>query len=296
MKDLAIIILNYNSQIDVERQIIEFGKDIVVKNALIVLDNNSEDGLLLSEFCIKHDVFFHQMGSNFGYAHANNWALKYAFALGKTKFLLLNPDVHIETGDIKELSKTLNIMPNLGIVGPRLLYFEEPSKIFSDGGLLFPKKGFEGQHVHFNESIHSTKLPRMNYSIDYVNGSCMMFKKEVLDEVGFMNEELFMYYEESEWCYRIKNKSSWEIAVVTDVVAYQSDSSRDQIYEYYMTRNRIWFTKKYSGNLLFVIRERLIFARKKLFSPQGTLKDNFLFSRDIIKGMIHGLTTKLKKI
>ncbi|AYN01199.1 glycosyltransferase [Chryseobacterium sp. 3008163] len=296
MKDLAIIILNYNSYSDVTRQIIEFSNDAKIKDGLIILDNNSDDGNALSEFCDEKDVFFHQMGSNLGYAHANNWGLKKAISLGKTTFLLLNPDIHIKTKDIDDLYKTLEDNPDLGVVGPRLLYAEEPSKIFSDGGLLFPKKGFEGNHVHFNKNIDEVKIEGLNYNIDYVNGSSMMFKKEVLDELGFMIEELFMYYEESEWCYRIKNKSKWKIAIDTDVVAYQSDSSRGKVYEYYMTRNRIWLTKKYSGNLFFVLRERMIFARKKLFSSKGKFKDNLSFSRNVVKGIFDGLTNKLTKL
>ncbi|MCI3938162.1 glycosyltransferase family 2 protein [Chryseobacterium aahli] len=296
MKDLAIIILNYNSYSDVTRQIIEFSNDAKIKDGLIILDNNSDDGNALSEFCDEKDVFFHQMGSNLGYAHANNWGLKKAISLGKTTLLLLNPDIHIKTKDIDDLYKTLEDNPDLGVVGPRLLYAEEPSKIFSDGGLLFPKKGFEGNHVHFNKNIDEVKIEGLNYNIDYVNGSCMMFRKEVLEELGFMIEELFMYYEESEWCYRIKNKSKWKIAIDTDVHAYQSDSSRGKVYEYYMTRNRIWLTKKYSGNLFFVLRERMIFARKKLFSSKGKFKDNLSFSRNVVKGIFDGLTNKLTKL
>lgn len=297
IKELIIIILNYNSSKEIIRQLSTLTDNGEInKDSFIILDNNSNDGKALENFCLAHHFFFHQMGNNLGYAYANNWAIRQAIEWGKKYFFILNPDIHIDANTIEQLYLKLKSDSSLGVIGPRLLYHTNPKQIFSDGGLLFPEKGFEGNHINFLKNTEDVGSKGITYDMAYINGSTMMFKKEVLDDMGYMKEDLFMYYEESEWCYRIKKNGRWKIAVDTDLVAYQSESSRGKVYEYYMTRNRIWLTKKYSGNLFFVIRERLIVARKKLFSSKGSFKENLSFSRNILKGIIHGLIGKTGKL
>lgn len=297
IKELIIIILNYNSSEDVIRHLSTFiNKGEISNDSFIILDNNSNDGKELEYYCNAHHIFFHQMGSNLGYAYANNWAIRQALEWGKKYFFILNPDIHIDANTIQRLYLKLKQDTSLGVIGPRLLYHNNPDIIFSDGGMLFPEKGFEGNHLNFLKKIEDVESRGMIYDMAYINGSAMMFKKEVLDDMGYMEADLFMYYEESEWCYRIKKSSRWKIAIDTELMAYQSDSSRGKVYEYYMTRNRIWLTKKYSGNLFFVIRERLIVARKKLFSSKGNFKENISFSINIFRGIIHGLIGKTGKL
>ncbi|MDN3691082.1 glycosyltransferase family 2 protein [Chryseobacterium tructae] len=297
IKELIIIILNYNSSKEIIRQLSTLtNKGEISNDSFIILDNNSNDGKELEAYCNTHQFFFHQMGNNLGYAYANNWAIKQAIEWGKKYFFILNPDIHIDAYTIEQLYLKLKSDPSLGVLGPRLLYHSNPDLIFSDGGLLYPKKGFEGNHINFLKNVKDAEPQGMTYDMAYINGSAMMFKKEVLDDMGYMEAGLFMYYEESEWCYRIKKSNRWKIAVDTELVAYQSDSSRGKVYEYYMTRNRIWLTKKYSGSLFFVIRERMIVARKKFFSSKGSFKENMSFSKNIFKGIIHGLIGKTGKL
>ncbi|WP_160135878.1 glycosyltransferase family 2 protein [Chryseobacterium sp. c4a] len=297
IKELIIIILNYNSSKEIIRQLSTLtNKGEISNDSFIILDNNSTDGKELEAYCNAHHFFFHQMGNNLGYAYANNWAIKQAIEWGKKYFFILNPDIHIDADTIEQLYIKLKSDSSLGVIGPRLLYHSNPELIFSDGGLLFPKKGFEGNHINFLKNVKDVESQGMTYDMAYINGSAMMFKKEVLDDMGYMEADLFMYYEESEWCYRIKKSNRWKIAVDTKLVAYQSDSSRGKVYEYYMTRNRIWLTKKYSGSLFFVIRERLIVARKKFFSSKGSFKENSSFSKNILQGIVHGLIGKTGKL
>jgi len=169
-------------------------------------------------------------------------------------------------------------------------------RIFSDGGLLYPERGVLGDHANGWRRTEDMDMTGINYAIDYVNGSCMLFRKEVLDDIGFMEENLFMYYEESEWCYRLKNSPKWRIGIDTDVASGQSDGSRGRAYEYYMTRNRIWMTKKHAGNLSSVVWERIRFAWKKSWSFRMGLRERTAFSCAVLKGIFHGLTGRMGKI
>ncbi len=292
-QDLAIIILNYNSHVDVVRQLLEFIDAGAAKKMFYVLDNNSSDGFEVEIFCKKNDVFFHQMTTNFGFAHANNWAIKAAINDGKTYFLLLNPDIHISLNDAHNLFKALTDNNMLGVIGPRLLDESDQTKIFSDGGLLFKEKGFKASHVNGGNSISMTNDSGLLTAISYVNGSSMMFKKSVIDEIGYMDEHLFMYFEESEWCYRVKTQTHWLLATALDVKALQKDSSRGPQHEYYMTRNRLWFCRKHKGNIQSFVAERFRKITKFWMAKNVNIGLKISYTHKILKGMIDGSFIKI---
>lgn len=293
LDDLGIIILNYNSSIDVKRQIQSLRQEGMPSSAFYILDNNSADQEKLYNICRHENLFFHQMKSNLGYAHANNWGIKKALEDGKKFFLILNPDIDIDLSCIQSLYIELISDSSLAVIGPRIMYNNDKSLIFSDGGLLYPKKGFKGDHVNYQKKVDTTSLTGLNFNIDYVNGSAMMFRKEVVEDIGFMYEHLFMYYEESEWCYRIKKSNKWRIAINTAIQAYQTDSSRNEIYEYYMTRNRIWFSRKYNGNTLSAVKDRLNTIKQVIISRELDFIQKRSFIRKIVSGIIDGFKLAL---
>ena len=294
MQDLAVIILNYRSKNDVVRQLNTLIGEGIDESVFYILDNDTDHHKELENFCKSMGVYFHQMNSNRGYAYANNWAIRKGLLEGKNFFLILNPDIHISYDTIQRLYSCLHNRPEVGILGPRIKYRINNQLIFSDGGLLFPEKGFLGDHVNSHKmSTETTDLTGLNYDIDYVNGSAMMFRREVLDEIGFMAEHLFMYYEESEWCYRLKLSKKWKLAIDTSLSVYQTDSSRGEIYEYYMTRNRVWFCRKWNGNLKMLLKERFKTIKRIFRQKELTRRQKRQFAVKILSGIAHGFSMKL---
>ena len=102
-------------------------------------------------------------------------------------FLLLNPDIEISRSTISQLYNDLKEFPDIGIIGPRICYRNIRDRIFSDGGLLFPEEGFQGGHTHSEQDKNHVNAPHYNYNIKYVDGSALMFRKEILDDIGLMN-------------------------------------------------------------------------------------------------------------
>lgn len=293
MQDLAVIILNYHSKDDVVRQLNTLIGEGIDERVFYILDNDTDHHKELESFCKSVGVYFHQMNSNDGYAYANNWAIRKGLSEGRKFFLILNPDIHISYETIQRLYSSLNDLPEIGILGPRIRYKNNNELIFSDGGLLFPEKGFLGDHVNYQKMSTETSLTGLNYDIDYVNGSAMMFRSEVLEEIGFMAEHLFMYYEESEWCYRLRHSKKWKLAVDTSLSVYQTDSSRGEIYEYYMTRNRVWFCRKWNGNFRFLLKERFKTIKRLFRQKELTRRQKRQFARKILSGIAHGFSMKL---
>ncbi|SDQ85236.1 hypothetical protein SAMN05421664_2844 [Chryseobacterium soldanellicola] len=287
MKDLAIIILNYNSFEDTSREVNALLSQNCPVKSIYIVDNNSGDKDKIAEFGLQKNINFIVSDTNGGYAYGNNLAIKEAIKDGKKYFLLLNPDIDIDIATIETLYKDLQKKSDIGVVGPRICYRNDKNKIYSDGGLLHPEKGFMGEHVHFNINKSDAQSQPYNYQIDYVDGSVFMFRKELLDEVGFMNEKFFMYYEESEWCLRVLKKTKWKLAVNTTVSAFNIYSEKGSFYEYYMTRNRFWLCRLYNGNIKYVKKERWKLARKAF------KRRDFSLAKAYTKGIIDGIYSKL---
>lgn len=287
MTDIAIIILNYNSFDDTSREVNFLLNEGLAKKSIYVVDNNSGDKGKIEKFGYQKQINFILSDHNGGYAYGNNLAIKKAIEDGKKYFLLLNPDIEISRETIEQLYKDLTEFPEIGIIGPRICFRNDRNKIFSDGGLLFPEKGFMGGHTNSDKDKESIEISHYNYNINYVDGSALMFRKEILDTIGFMNEDFFMYYEESEWCIRLLKNTNWKIAVNTKCEAYNLASNKGSFYEYYMTRNRIWICRLYNGNIKYVTKERWKLARKAF------KKGNFSMAKAYAKGILHGIYSKI---
>lgn len=287
MKDLAIIILNYNTFEDTSREVNKLLEQGCSEECIYIVDNDSNDKNKVTELSKQKNIHCIINDKNGGYAYGNNLAIKKGIEDGKNYFLLLNPDIDISIQVIETLYNDLKNAPEIGVIGPRICYRNNQNKIYSDGGLLFPEKGFMGGHINFNINESDVQPLSYNYEIDYVDGSAIMFKKEILDKIGFMNEKFFMYYEESEWCLRIKRKTDYKLAVNTQISAFNTYSDKGSFYEYYMTRNRLWLCRLYNGNIHYVKKERWKLAKNAL------KKHDFSLAKAYIKGIYHGLYSKL---
>jgi GT2 family glycosyltransferase len=287
MIDLAIIVLNYNTFNETQRLVNALLLEKCPANAIYVLDNNSSDKVRLKTLNVQIGVNLILSAKNGGYAYGNNLAIRKAISDGKKNFLILNPDIEISFITIKKMYDRLNTLSNVGILGCRLCYRTAKNIVFSDGGLLFPEKGYMGGHFNANHNTENDEECGLIYDVDYVDGSALMFKKQVLDEIGFLNEAFFMYYEESEWCLRLLKNTSFKIAVDTCCTAYNLYSEKGAFYEYYMTRNRIWLCRLFHGNKKYVIKERLKLTRKAI------KKGSFRLANAYIRGIINGCYAKI---
>ena len=175
----------------------------------VVVDNASSDGtpeMVRSEF---PTVALHVSEHNLGFAAANNLAMREA----QTGYvLLLNPDTVVLTPGLGPLVRFLEAHTKAWAVGPRLLNSDRtpqrtgvrfPSvwniaveSFFLDR--LFPNSRVFGRH---RELYLQEDEPRR---VDYVQGSCLMIRRElVVNRVGLLDEGYFMYFEETDWCYRL---------------------------------------------------------------------------------------------
>lgn len=207
--DLSIIILNYKTKGLVKQCI----RNVKVSTAgldyeIIVVDNDSQDGIAQMMLENFPDIKFIQTGKNLGFAAGNNVGIRQAQG---NYVLILNPDVTVLNGSIAKMIEFMKNNPEAGVVGPKLINpdgsfqiscrtFQTPKYILYRrtpfGMLPFAKKEL-GKHLMLDFDHNSTK------EVDWFLGASMLLRKKILDEVGLFDERFFMYLEDMDLCRRV---------------------------------------------------------------------------------------------
>lgn len=220
--DLAVIIVNYKTPelvIDCLESLYPELSDI--SSRVVVIDNASGDDSIsrISEWLknksdkAQRMTVLVQSERNGGFSAGNNLGIQQIKA---KNYLLLNSDTIVRPKAIERLLIRMNENPVIGALGPRLEYLDETPQIsafrkrtvsseFIRGAELSVVTRFLG---HKNVSID---LDQTDQDIDWVSFACVLIRSEVIEKVGLMDENFFMYFEDIEYCNRIK-KSGYKIA------------------------------------------------------------------------------------
>jgi N-acetylglucosaminyl-diphospho-decaprenol L-rhamnosyltransferase len=224
--DLGIVIVNYNTREDLARCLDSIAaSEGLDRYAVVVVDNGSQDGSV--EMVREGYAWVRLLVSerNGGYAYANNLGLAslgYAQAQPTTLpryALLLNPDTILPPDALQTMIAYLDANSDVGVAGPRLVRL--------DGSLdRACRRGFPTPSVSFYHLVglarlfpHSPRLGRYNMTymdehveteVDAVVGAFMLMRSEALEQAGLLDETFFMYGEDLDLCYRIK-QHGWRI-------------------------------------------------------------------------------------
>jgi GT2 family glycosyltransferase len=268
--DLSILIVNYSTcklTVDCLRSVLT--SNTSYEYEIIVVDNSSKDNSVLE--IKKHFPHIHLIENdhNVGFAKANNQAMRIA----KGKYvLLLNSDTIIQTNTLDTMLTFMENHPEVGASGCKI--------VLPDGSLdKACKRGFPTPSASFYYAFGFSKLfpkvPRFNqyqlgyldpdqeYPIDCLVGAFMLVRRSAIDQAGMLDEDFFMYGEDIDWCYRIK-QVGWEIYYYpqTTIVHYKGASSRRKPYKiiYEFHRAMYLFHRKHYKNKYPMIVNGLVYA------------------------------------
>ena len=246
MLDLSVIIVNYNTRNLLKKCLesiyVEKGK---LSIEVLVVDNHSTDG---SARMIKEkfpEVKLIENRENRGFAAAVNQGLEKG--MGKY-LLLLNPDTVVVNKTLELMVKFLDENPEVGIVGPKLLNpdgslqpscrsFPNPIKDFILFCEILPLLPRTRKHHRFISEIWSHSYQS---EVDYLIGACFMFRRQVIEDIGLMDDSFFVYSEEKDYCYRLRD--SWKVVFLPEarVIHYGGQSSKQD------PDSLIYFYRSYS--------------------------------------------------
>ncbi|TDQ11988.1 glycosyltransferase family 2 protein [Pedobacter metabolipauper] len=210
---------------------------------IILVDNGSAADNKTYFTSNIHRVNYIRSEKNLGFAGGNNLGITQAN--GEYLFLV-NNDTEFTAGILEELSATLDHNPTIGIVSPQINYYDSKATI--------QYAGFTPMNYYTcrNACIGQFETDKGQYAgkaepTGYIHGAAMMITRKALEQAGLMEENYFLYYEEMDWCEKIK-RAGFEIWINTNALIYHKESlavgKNSALKEYFMNRNRILFIRR----------------------------------------------------
>ena len=256
--DLSIIIVNWNVK-DLLRaclhSVLAEAQAAGLAAEIIVVDSASIDGspeMVRAEF---PQVTLIASPHNLGYAGGNNTGV--AAAAGRYLFLL-NPDTVVKPGALACMVAFFDAHPVVGALGPQLLWpngsVQSSRRRFPTLGSLFWESTLLGQWFPRNRhsaAYHMLDVPaNQSQPVDWVVGAAILIRREAWQQTGPIDEDFFMYFEETDWCRRCQN-AGWAIHYLpaAQVVHFEGKSSEQVIAARALRfqRSKIRYARKYFG-------------------------------------------------
>jgi GT2 family glycosyltransferase len=244
--DCSIIIVNWNVCALLRRCLASLpgaaGGDL--RYEVLVVDNASRDdsvAMVRAEFPAVR-LLVNQV--NRGFTGGNNQGI--TASRGRT-LLLLNPDTEMAPGALRALLTTLDALPDVGMVGPRL---RNPDGSVQSSRRRFPTvataliestplQPYLPRHPLLQRYYMADQPDDVRQDVDWITGACMLVRRAVLQEVGGFDERYFLYSEELDLCRRVR-AAGWRIVYepAAEVVHYEGQSSGQDVPARHIRFNR----------------------------------------------------------
>ena len=219
---------------------------------IIVVDNASKTDPIPAWKIKYPSVIFIRSDKNLGFTGGNNLGITYA----KGDYLfVINNDTEVTASLIGRLVATLEEHPEIGVISPKINYFDQPDVLqytgYTNMNYFTARNKCIGQYEKDNG-----QYDYLTGKTGYAHGAAMLVRREAMEKAGMLSDNFFIYYEELEWCERIK-KAGYEIWVDMQALLYHKESmtvgKQSAFKEYYMSRNRILFNRKHAPAFAFFI-------------------------------------------
>lgn len=240
--DVSLCIVNWNTA-DLVAKLLDSAYAFIkgVTFETIVVDNASNDGSAERVTREYPQTVLVRNNTNAGYGAAMNQGLR----LARGRYMLvLNSDVILRPDAVERMVQFLDQHPEAGVVGGMCLdaderpgwsygMFPRPGRLFLDWvfGSRLPRK-FRPPELAYIPSTTATSP----FEVEYIIGACMLVRREVVEHVGLLDERFFAFFEETDWCLRIRQRG-WKIYLLPEVrVIHLGSASFDQVPEEKMRR------------------------------------------------------------
>lgn len=206
---LTVIVLTYNTR-DLVLQCLSNFYDRAIRLGwqIIVVDNGSTDNTAhaLSDRFPGVELF--RSERNLGFAGGVNLGLR---RTAGQVVVLMNSDVLASAETLKEAAEALLAQPGVGALSPSLWTPEGKPQAFAFGDDQTPwylfRRGLKA--LLGLGPMHQWDV-RQPVGVDWVSGACMLVRREVIEQVGLLDEQFFLYFEDNDWCLRMR-KAGWRV-------------------------------------------------------------------------------------
>lgn len=239
-KKISVILVNYNGKKYNDKCIASILKSTMNNQLqIVIVDNASTDdslSLLRENWGADERVQILSLHENYGFSKANNEGIVWSIKQGIKYFLLLNNDTEIEPKAIERMY--MQYQKKKGIIVPKILYADKRDTLWCAGGNFSPiiKKPVQ-------RGLNQIDRGQFNVSgeCQFANGCAMFLSEDIVNQIGFLDERFFLYYEDTEYSMRAA-KNNIKIWYCAEAIVYHRVNGSTKGNErpanaYYISRN-----------------------------------------------------------
>jgi GT2 family glycosyltransferase len=208
---VATVVLSWNGRNDTVACLNSLAQLDWPRHTAIVVDNGSTDDTVAAVDAQFPDAVVVETGRNLGFAEGNNVGLRQALAIGADYVLLLNNDTVVHPQLLNELVAEAEQQPDAGAFCPLIYYLDPPDRIWFAGARFDARRGHNGRHTGYGERDAGQYTAVRE--IGRGTGAAMLVRRAAIEQVGFLDGELFLQVEDVEWSLRMR-VAGWRILFV----------------------------------------------------------------------------------
>lgn len=215
MKSVCTIVLNWNNWQDTNECLVSLRAADYENCTILVVDNGSTNNSVRQIRDRFSDVEILEVKDNVGYAKGNNAAIRMALARGAEYLWLLNNDTRVHPQALRALVKKAESDPGIGAVGSAIYHMSEPERLQAWGG----------GYVSFWQGRSKPFLTRTaDNRLHFLTGASLLLKRQVIESVGLLDEGFFMYWEDADYCFRLRERG-WKLAVADESKVWHKENA-----------------------------------------------------------------------
>ena len=257
-----IIILNWNNWPDTLECLESLKNNDYPNYQVVIIDNGSKEKPQAPNPEIK--IIYNK--ENLGFAGGNNVGVKYALEKEADYVLLLNNDTLVKQDFLSKLIEVGEKDKKFGLLGPKIYFADQKEKIWFAGGQvnwLYNKGTMRGYNEIDIGQYDSSEIQET----DYITGCCLLIKRAVIEKIGLMPEDYFLYYEDTDWSLAAQKAGFKCIFVYGAKIWHKGSKSSIEgspSYIYYHIRNGLMMAQKYAPwYIKFLVHLDILWRIKK---------------------------------
>ncbi len=296
---IGIVTITYNSEKVIKGFINSVVNQTYSDFYVYIIDNKSSDNTLkILEDYQDDRIRLLKNDSNIGVAKANNIGIKLAIKDGCDKILIINNDVEFENDLIRKMLHVQG-QENCSLVVPKMMYFDNTNIIWYAGSYFSRWNGFSPIHVGLREIDKG--LYDGVYEVDYAPTCCLLINKQVFNDIGFMDEKYFVYFDDTDFLYRVFKNKKHKLIYFSDVKFFHKVGSltlsidyinkkqyRSDFFLSQNTRNHVYFLRKLGTFYSYLYICYLFFRNNLRIITNSKIKTNYktfmLINRSYFEG------------
>lgn len=251
MTSCAVVIVNWNKFLDTRgclQSLLAAQREKFTIEIIVVDNGSTDDSVLRLRQEFGEVISILESSTNLGFAGGNNVGIRRALEMNAELIILLNNDTIVAPDFFQKVAAAADEHPGAGIFGGKIFYQSPPQRLWFAGGEV---QKMLAKARHFGFGSEDAAIYQKRRRVSFITGCLMIVRRTVFERIGLLQDDLFLYFEDTEFCLRACRQGI-EMIYLPDVVIWHevgagAIGAYAPHYYYYQTRNRYVVMKQEGG-------------------------------------------------